>query len=69
MNQLFYFYILRLVEKRNPDPKLYGASFVSLAQIIHLSLVFQLLRIYFVRGILFLVTLNLSTNFHGCQYL
>lgn len=47
MNQLVNFYILKLVEKRNPDPKLYGASFVSLAQIIHLSLVFQLLRIYF----------------------
>jgi 1-acyl-sn-glycerol-3-phosphate acyltransferase len=36
--------MVKLVEKRTPDPKFYSASFVSLTQIIHVSFILSIIK-------------------------
>jgi len=44
MYQLIYFYMVKLIEKRNPDSKFYSASFVSLTQIVHVSFLLSIIK-------------------------
>jgi len=44
MYKLMYFYVFRLVEKRNTDPKFYSAGFLFFVQIVHLGLVLALIK-------------------------
>jgi hypothetical protein len=44
MYRLIYFYIIRLIEKRNPDPKFYAAGFVTIVQIIHVCALLALIK-------------------------
>lgn len=39
MYNLIYFYIHKLVEKRNPDPKFYSAGVVAFSQWVHLGFI------------------------------
>lgn len=44
MYQLIYFYIVKLVEKRNPDPKFYSAGFLFFTQLVHVSFLLSIIK-------------------------
>lgn len=44
MYDLIYYFIFSLVKKRNPDPKFYAASFVTLTQLFQVLFVAGLVR-------------------------
>lgn len=44
MYQLIYFYIVKLVEKRNPDSKFYSAGFLFFTQLVHVSFLLAIIK-------------------------
>jgi hypothetical protein len=44
MYQLIYFYIVKLVEKRNPDSKFYSAGFLFFTQLVHVSFLLSIIK-------------------------
>lgn len=44
MYKLIYIYMLKLVEKRNPDPVFFAITFVWLSQLIHIAFIFAILK-------------------------
>lgn len=44
MYKLIYYYIFKLIEKRNPDPKFGAITFVWLTQFIHVAFVLAVLK-------------------------
>jgi hypothetical protein len=44
MYQLIYLFIVKLVEKRNPDAKFYSAGVVLFTQVVHTGLIFTIFQ-------------------------
>lgn len=44
MYQLIYFYMVKLVEKRNPDSKFYSAGFLFFTQLVHVSFLLSIIK-------------------------
>lgn len=44
MYRLIYIYIIKLVEKRNPDPQFYAAGYIFFTQLVHVSLLLSIIK-------------------------
>lgn len=50
MYKLTYYFIYKLIEKRNPDAKFAAATFITLTQLIQLLFLYSLIRFWFNLG-------------------
>lgn len=53
MYSFIYFFMAKLAEKRNPESKFYAAQFVVINQIVHLLLIFAIIKKYYYENLHF----------------